>query len=192
MKTESGRIVTHGEVMGALLSRAEIEVAVVDGKRPEWVACEVCRVPVKVPEKNKFSLKCRVCNGLECPECGAQRKTATGKRNPCRGCSKAAGKFSEAQRNRQAALSAEERSRVARDQWAKIDEETRVRRHQKIRAPETRAKIGGKISIKWAKKTDEEKREIAAKREAAKVKSGAMNKAWATRRAKKAAESAQL
>ena len=177
--------------MGALLARAEIEVAVVDGKRPEWIACEVCKVPVKVPEKNTFSRKCRVCNGLECPDCGAQRKTPTGKRNPCRACSKAAGKFSEAQKSRQAALSAEERSEIARAQWAKIDKDARARRHQKIRAPETRAKIGGKISLKWAKKTDEEKREIAAKREAAKVKSGAMDKAWAKRRAKKAAEASQ-
>lgn len=74
LKTESGRVVTHGEVMGALLARAEIEVAVVDGKRPEWIACEVCKVPVKVPPNGgPIPTQCKVCAGKICTSCGAPR-----------------------------------------------------------------------------------------------------------------------
>lgn len=93
LKTESGRVVTHGEVVAGLLARAEIEVAVVDGKRPEWIACEVCRVPVKVTHANgNLRRKCKACKEeayyTNCNECGNRVKKKHGKdKQVCKSCS---------------------------------------------------------------------------------------------------------
>lgn len=90
LKTESGRVVTHGEVMAGLLTRAEIEVAVVDGKRPEWIACAVCKVPVKVVHSTGFVPKmCKQCvMYTSCHECGSRVRRKRGMdKHVCKSCS---------------------------------------------------------------------------------------------------------
>lgn len=87
LKTESGRVVTHGEVMTGLLVRSEIEREVFDGRLPEWIACETCKIPVKVSVfGGRLPKKCDKCTGKKCVECGRLRGGARGRPGPCKDC----------------------------------------------------------------------------------------------------------
>lgn len=59
------RQTTHVEVAKSVLARAEIEFSVQPGKRPEFIVCEVCGRPVKVPQKGRVPVRCRLrCEGF--------------------------------------------------------------------------------------------------------------------------------
>lgn len=51
-------ITTDVEVAKSLLARSEIEFSVQDGKRPEFVKCVDCGLPVKVSKKGPIPRKC--------------------------------------------------------------------------------------------------------------------------------------
>lgn len=131
LKTESGRTVTHGEVMGALLARAEIEVAVVDGKRPEWIACADCKVPVKVQKIGVIPIGCARCTGRECSACGKKRY---GKGHPamCKRCSVESGASKEATHKANAARTPEARQESARKGWSSRTPEQRAEQLRKL------------------------------------------------------------
>lgn len=110
LKTESGRVVTHGEVMASLLSRAAIDAEVVDGKRPDFVMCRECSAPVKVSKSGPLPTKCMVCRGLLCSACRCPRRSAVTEPGMCRACAKSSGKNRSAALKREASMPTEEKS----------------------------------------------------------------------------------
>lgn len=59
---------TDIEVAKSLLARSEIEFSVQEGKRPEFVNCERCRRPVRVPARGGIPKRCHAKN--KCDTCG--------------------------------------------------------------------------------------------------------------------------
>lgn len=50
LRTDSGRVVTHGDVLRGLLKKEDVNAQVQDSKKavPRYVVCEVCKKPVAV------------------------------------------------------------------------------------------------------------------------------------------------
>lgn len=196
LKTESGRIVTHGEVMGALLARAEIEVAVVDGKRPEWIACADCKVPVKVVNTTGYPpRKCKVCSGKECCVCGGPR-TKEGK-GMCRACTVKTGALSESLRKRHASMTPEQRKNNMRNaiesQKVSMPPDRRAelaRKANEARTPEQKARIAEKARNQFSAEERSALSKANATAKTPEQRSESARKAWDTKRAKKAAEAA--
>ena len=203
LKTDGGRLVTHGEVVAGLLARAEIEAEVVDGARPEWVSCSVCKAPVRVPPGGALPSKCAVHMGHACMECGRARR-GKGRPGMCAGCAKRTGKWSDILRKRNAALTPAQRSENARKAQASMTSEQRSAARRKGMAsmtPDQRSEAArkGKTSMTSeqrseairkgrASMTPEQRSAAARKWIASKTpeqRSEARHKAWATRRAKK-------
>jgi hypothetical protein len=61
IKTDAGRVVTHADLLQGLFERAAVEVAVVDGARPEWITCVDCGAVVKVPPVGGNPKRCKSC-----------------------------------------------------------------------------------------------------------------------------------
>lgn len=175
LKTESGKIVTHGQLVAGLLQKQAIEAEVVDGKRPEWISCEACKVPVKV-HPGPLPQKCRVCSGRACSECGAKR-AARGIPGMCIGCAKRAGKFIIAGRKAASSKTPEQRTEAARKGNAALTREQRSAAGRALQA----------------QKTPEQRSESARKADTYKTpeqRIDAGRKAWDTRRARAAARAA--
>lgn len=217
LKTESGKVVTHGEVLGGLLKRAEIEAEVVDGERPEWISCKTCKAPVKVTRASgTLPNRCGICTGAVCFVCKS-KKTKRGQRSMCRKCAVDAGKYREASRKACAAETHEQRSERARKRNAAKTPEERSECARKAAreliarmTPEQLAERGHTMRhALLASTTPEQRSEIARKRNAARTpeqrsasagkgkaamtaeqRSAAMRKGHATRRAKQAANAA--
>ena len=167
LKTDTGKIVTHGEVLAGLLARAEIEVAVADGKRPEWVSCETCRVPVHVHHNGRIPSKCDVHSGKVCSECGKVRPSAKGEPGMCRACARSTGKLKHG-RDR---IGHERRSANAKKMWAR-------------RSAKQRAALANKFSAGMTaeQRSEKSKRQAAAK--TPEERSAMTRKSWETRKAK--------
>lgn len=81
LKTDTGKTVTHGQVLQGLLTKAEIEAAVIDGRRPPVVFCEKCNTLVKASCRGPIPRLCAACRKHEwraerqrsggCVACGA-------------------------------------------------------------------------------------------------------------------------
>jgi hypothetical protein len=62
LKTDKGRVVTTAELAEALVRRAEIEHAVVEGTRPREILCVDCKaVAIKLASRGKPSKRCDKC-----------------------------------------------------------------------------------------------------------------------------------
>lgn len=194
LRTESGKIITTGDIAEALVRRAALESAVLPGKRKQ---CVDCRGPFA---QGKVGIRCRSCTRkraaarLVCPHCAGPKN---GRSAVCRGCpgrpratvlcacgapgSKVSG------RCRSCACKAREAAKTPEQKRAHSD------RARKQLTPEERRRLssaGGRASA--AAVTPEERRargqrvaSVAAAKPAA-VRSEATSKGWQTRRAKKA------
>jgi hypothetical protein len=58
LKTTAGRTITTKELAEALVTRADLEHAIVEGTRPKEILCSVCKVPVKVARKGPVPDHC--------------------------------------------------------------------------------------------------------------------------------------
>lgn len=67
---------TSTEVAKSLLARSEIEFSVQEGKRPRFVTCDVCGLPVKVPANGKVPKRHKVV-AKKC-KCGKRVQRAAG------------------------------------------------------------------------------------------------------------------
>lgn len=146
LKTESGRTVTHGEVVAGLLARASVEAEVIDGVRPEFVKCEACAKPIKVkPTGGALPRKCDRCVGRVCMSCGKKkRKSKTNVPEMCLDCSVKAGKRRAGAAKRHASMTPEERSRIAKKGAASMTEEAKrasTLRRSKLSEEQARAVI---------------------------------------------------
>lgn len=94
LRTESGRVVTHGEVVQGLFKKLEIEVQVIDGKRPAYARCSFvgCGEVFKV---GRLGPPARFCAGhgggdprkkrrVDCPgQCGRTILAVTARHGGC-------------------------------------------------------------------------------------------------------------
>ncbi len=183
LKTESGRVVTHGEVMGALLARAEIEVAVVDGKRPDRLPCRECGLPVQQNRQGPDALFCakhklkKTCTG----GCGKLvRRWGSGF---CRSCATRAamGNVSPEERSRRASVGALK----AKERWDGMSESERIA---------YAAEVSKRSFEMHRAKPFSERSKVAKKAKSTMTpeqRSEAVKKSHATRRARKAVEVAK-
>lgn len=96
LKTDKGDIVTQGQLLQGLLKKAEIEAAVVDGRRPEFISCATCRAVVPVKRRSgTIPKRCKACSRAHrargrtgsCASCGAAiGKGALKKTGKCHRC----------------------------------------------------------------------------------------------------------
>ena len=118
LKTDTGKVVTHGQVLQGILKQAELDAEVQDGKRPRLVRCETCRGPVAVGPIGPFPRWCALCRIERCSKCSKEITRSKKNSGLCRSCSMA---------RRNARLSAEEKSsrgrKGARAQQASMTDE---------------------------------------------------------------------
>lgn len=93
LKTDSGRSITHGQLISGLLKQANVDVRVIDGKLPSHVDCMVCGLPVEVKGRGKGFLpnghrSCMLNRAWgTCKTCGAEIKRDASRRNGlCKRC----------------------------------------------------------------------------------------------------------
>jgi hypothetical protein len=174
LRTDTGRAVTTTEIAEGLVKRADVESAVLPGKRPTEILCGRCKVPVVVAKRGKIPQWCRVCwpaekkAKLRCATCPALvgAHVLSGK---CRSCSmrdtcaaKTKAQLSERSRRGASSMTPEQRRSRSLARYA-------------AETPAQRAARSAKAKARMAAKSPEQKSE-AAKR--------AAKKAWVTRRAR--------
>jgi hypothetical protein len=61
LRTEKGRVVTTTEIAENLVRRADLEHAVLPGKRPATIFCADCKTTVNVAKRGPIPDRCRTC-----------------------------------------------------------------------------------------------------------------------------------
>ncbi len=64
LKTDGGRVVTHGEVMRGILKCEGIDRPVEDGRRPTTTICELCKAVVMVSARGVIPRVCLSCRAV--------------------------------------------------------------------------------------------------------------------------------
>jgi hypothetical protein len=142
---ESGKPVTHGQVLQGLLKQAELEIAVQDGKRPKFIKCERCKVPVTVAPIGSLPKRCGPCKVRKCSGCGKKvsRSNETGRCHSCAarmvGAALPPERRHEIAKKANAALTPAQRSEISRNAHAARTSEQRSEIGRKANAALTPA-----------------------------------------------------